>query len=220
MCKRLLGAAVLACVLGADALAFEDTEGRNWRALSETEGITWAQAAKLCPVNGQHACKGTINGVDLSGYVWATRRQVMDLFNIKLSAAMKLDASQPARFGIDQLSVVESFLAEVMKPNHSFCINYACGEGVMGLTASRAGQGGVYVGAALWHRTPVTIEAGFTVATLVDGDRALTDHGLWMFRTAASATTVPEPSTALLLAAGVAVLARRRRQPIASSSAR
>jgi hypothetical protein len=220
MSKRLLGAAMLACMLGTDALAFQDGEGREWRDLGDTEGITWAQASKLCPVNGQHACKGTIDGIDLSGYVWATRRQVMDLFNLKLPVSMKLDAGQPARFGLDQLAAVEAFLAEVMKPNHTFCINYACGEGVMGLTASRAGQGGVYVGAALWHRTPVMIEAGFTVATLVDSDRALVDHGLWMFRSDESMPAVPEPSTSLLLLAGAGALAWRRRATAPSKPGR
>jgi PEP-CTERM motif len=218
MFKRLVLFSAITLGLSGGAWAFDDGEGREWRSLSDTEGLSWLQAARLCPVNGQHTCNGTVGGIELAGWVWATRRQVMDLFNLKLPKAARLDLGQPARFGLEQLGAVEAFLADVLEPNHAFCINYACGAGVLCLTASRAGLGGAYVGAASWHRTPVSIEAGFSVGSVVGANLVLADHGLWMFRGDRFTAPVPEPATSALLAGGLAALAWRRRKASAATA--
>ena len=57
-----------------------DLQGKEWRGLSETNGITWSQVAQLCPQDGVSPCEGAINGRNLTGWVWATEAQVLELF--------------------------------------------------------------------------------------------------------------------------------------------
>jgi hypothetical protein len=54
-----------------------DGQGLAWRSLTETVGLSWNQVAALCPRDGVNPCWGSINGVNLSGYVWATEAQLL-----------------------------------------------------------------------------------------------------------------------------------------------
>jgi hypothetical protein len=58
-----------------------DLHGREWRRLDETNGITWSQVAQLCPQDGTSPCTGSINGRNLTGWMWATESQVVELFS-------------------------------------------------------------------------------------------------------------------------------------------
>jgi hypothetical protein len=56
-----------------------DGLGTAWRQLTETPGISWNQAAALCPRDGVNPCEGSVGAVSLSGWVWATDAQVVEL---------------------------------------------------------------------------------------------------------------------------------------------
>lgn len=62
--------------------AFDDLQGKEWRWLNETQGLSWAQVASICPQDGATPCAGSINGRDLTGWVWGTPAQVRALMAI------------------------------------------------------------------------------------------------------------------------------------------
>ncbi len=53
---------------------------REWNELFPTTGLTWAQVATVCPTDGVTPCSGTVGGKNLTGWVWATEAQVLELF--------------------------------------------------------------------------------------------------------------------------------------------
>ena len=54
--------------LGAGISAAAPTvDGRQWRELYETTGLSWSDVASVCPTDGQTPCSGTVGGRNLSG---------------------------------------------------------------------------------------------------------------------------------------------------------
>lgn len=81
---RALSAIVLMVVPIAESSAqapHVDAQGRQWRQMTGTTFRTWDQIDLLCPNDGITPCQGTLGGVDLTGYVWATRTQVLELLS-------------------------------------------------------------------------------------------------------------------------------------------
>ncbi len=67
----------IASTVGSPGIS--DGKGTAWRQLTETVGLTWNQVAQLCPRDGAQPCWGSLGAVDLSGWVWATDEQVVQL---------------------------------------------------------------------------------------------------------------------------------------------
>ncbi len=65
-----------------------DGQGRVWRPATQTLNISWQQAAARCPQNGVDPCWGTVGAVDLSGWIWATQAQVLDLMAVASPAIL------------------------------------------------------------------------------------------------------------------------------------
>src|SRR4249920_4206037 len=59
----------------------DDVHGKDWRQLTETLGLSWSQVAQVCPQDGASACVGSVGGVNLTDWVWATDAQVIELFS-------------------------------------------------------------------------------------------------------------------------------------------
>jgi hypothetical protein len=69
----------LAVAAGASA-GYIDGQGREWLQVKSFTGKTWTQIDALCPNDGVTPCVGTLSGVNITGYVWATQEQVLSLF--------------------------------------------------------------------------------------------------------------------------------------------
>src|SRR5262245_39971601 len=68
--------------MGAEhSIAAPTVDGREWRELYETTGLSWSQVASVCPTDGQTACSGSVGGRNLAGWTWATADQVRDLMD-------------------------------------------------------------------------------------------------------------------------------------------
>ena len=82
---RFAVVAVLVGLLGslgaATAAAAPIVDGREWRELFETTGLSWSQVASVCPTDGETPCSGTVGGRNLTGWTWATASQVRDLMD-------------------------------------------------------------------------------------------------------------------------------------------
>jgi hypothetical protein len=85
LCPALaLRLALLSLLPGAvttHAAGVNDGNGREWRQLTETRGLTWAQMAQIAPQDGVTPATGSISSRDLTGWVWATEAQVATLFS-------------------------------------------------------------------------------------------------------------------------------------------
>src|SRR5262245_24393023 len=56
-----------------------DTDGKVWRQLVETTGLSWTQVSEVCPLDGATPCSGIVGGRDLRGWIWGTAEQVTNL---------------------------------------------------------------------------------------------------------------------------------------------
>ena len=56
-----------------------DGRGTAWRQITATAGLSSSAAAQACPRDGVNPCSGIVGGRDLTGWVWATDAQVVDL---------------------------------------------------------------------------------------------------------------------------------------------
>ena len=72
-------ASVSATIAQAGSADFSDGHGTAWRQVHETVGLTWSQLAQICPRDGVQPCAGIVAGKDLTGWVWATDSQVVEL---------------------------------------------------------------------------------------------------------------------------------------------
>ena len=70
---------VSAALGAAGAADLSDGRGTAWRQITETVGLSWNQLAQACPRDGGNPCTGVVAGRDLSGWVWATDSQVVEL---------------------------------------------------------------------------------------------------------------------------------------------
>ena len=76
-----------------------DGHGATWRQLPETVGLTWNQLAQICPIDGINPCWGSIGTVNLSGWVWATEAQVVELISHYEPAILTSKTLEGSQYG-------------------------------------------------------------------------------------------------------------------------
>jgi len=52
----------------------DDGNGKRWRQLTQTTGVTPDQVAQVCPRDGETRCSGSVGSKDLTGWVWSAVR--------------------------------------------------------------------------------------------------------------------------------------------------
>ena len=65
--------------------------GTEWRQLYETTGLSWNQVAGVCPRDGETPCSGSIGTKVLTGWIWATDAQVIELMGAYEPAIVTAD---------------------------------------------------------------------------------------------------------------------------------
>ncbi len=56
--------------------------GKEWEQPSRFTGVLWEEINAVCPsAEGVHSCNGLLNGIDLSGWIWATGADVQALID-------------------------------------------------------------------------------------------------------------------------------------------
>src|SRR5262249_25069141 len=91
----------------------DDGAGREWRQLYQTTGLTWSQVAQVCPRDGETPCAGGIGGRDLTGWVWGTADQVIDLLGNY--APNILTADPPSVAGPEYFGLASGFLSAALR---------------------------------------------------------------------------------------------------------
>ena len=141
-------AGTLVSVAAPTTTAAPTVDGREWRELYETTGLSWSQVASVCPTDGATPCAGTVGGRNLTGWTWATSGQVRDLLDDHAPGLTTADP--PVVSGIDGFWGGISFLG-VMRWTTYSSSTYSYYESTSGWTASKDATSGLPVGGFAWY---------------------------------------------------------------------
>jgi hemolysin type calcium-binding protein len=163
----------------------DDGNGTEWRQLYETTGLSWNQVAGICPRDGATPCSGSIGTKVLTGWVWATDAQVVELMGIYEPAI--LTADPPTLSGPEYFQTAAGFLSD-MRWTIDVTTTYSHDEAAIGWTSS-TDEGAPIGGAVALGFPPAS--GSFAVRT---GDAA-TDvnsaRGVWLWRPSGEDHTPP-----------------------------
>jgi hypothetical protein len=151
--------------------------GTEWRQLYETTGLTWNQVATICPRDGETPCSGSIGTKVLTGWVWATDEQVVELMGA-FEPAM-LTADPPAVSGPAYVFSAASFLGQ-MRWTIDVTSTYAHTEAAIGWTSSTDDSGAPVTGAVAFSFPPAT--GNFALRTGDAATDASQNRGVWLWR--------------------------------------
>ncbi len=163
------------------ATVFDDGHGKDWRQVTDTAGISWSDIASVCPLNGATACNGTVDGVNLTGWVFADVDQVGQLFSYFGDFPGGID-----QVHVSSTSQAGSFLDNAINPTYSDNIYRA----VYGWTSTPTPGGSIWV-AEVIDRPSGDPNGDFWSTDDNFGPGQSNVVGAWMWQPSA----VPEPAT-------------------------
>jgi Ca2+-binding RTX toxin-like protein len=167
----------------AAPLTADDGEGRQWRQLFETTGLSANDVAQVCSRDGATACSGSIGATDLTGWVWATAPQVLGLMG-KYEPALLSEA--PPSASEQYFYSASAFLTDMRWTGYIVTyVGYS--EWTSGWTASTDDTGLPLFGAVGYGWWPPF--GNFGVAA--DADNAASDRGVWLWRSSTADHTPP-----------------------------
>ena len=152
----------------------DDVHGKEWRQLTDTIGLSWDEIAQLCPQDGASACVGSVGGIDLTDWVWATDSQAIELFSYFEPDIL----TNPAVSGQQYFFTANAFL-NAFQPTFSFAITYQAGAQAAGWTSSTDPTGIPVGGSVGWGTTPVSIGGHFGVEPVTSPGEIL---GVFLWR--------------------------------------
>jgi hypothetical protein len=122
----------LACTAVASAqVAFTDSQGRQWREITPTVARSWNQVAAVCPTDGVTPCNGALGSTSVTGWVWATREDVIELLSEWVPAIVKTGEAGGAQYTLQGLGFFEVF-----NETSFSCTVVGCSFGIAGWTST------------------------------------------------------------------------------------
>lgn len=158
-------------------VAHTDSQGRQWREVTPTIARSWNQVAAVCPTDGATPCAGALGNQDVTGWVWATREDVVELLSEWVPAVAKNGAAGGAEYTLEGLQ----FFAVFTETSFS-CTVVGCFYGLAGWTSTMAPNSTTHafapaVGAG-YNPNYGTFDANMTApVTELNAYR-----GVWMYR--------------------------------------
>jgi hypothetical protein len=177
MSRSLVRCAVLPIVA---AIAFSagggyvDSQGREWLQVSSFKNKTWTQVDALCPVDGVTPCSGVLSGVDITGYVWATKAQVQELLAEFLPAMAESETEGAPAYVLPALGFFGSF-----QPTFEYYTTFGGYNYINGWSATESD--GVAWAPEVSAEYPV-FYGYFSVAGTVGVDVPSQFRGVWLFK--------------------------------------
>ncbi len=165
-----------------------DGRGTAWRQLTETVGLTWGQVAQLCPRDGINPCTANAGLTNLTGWVWATDEQVVQLLSRYAPDILNNRLLSGAQYG----AAITAFFTDFQPTTTGGCsgsgyvVTCSFGAHASGWTATSYGAGSAISG---------TIQSGFGGVPLIqvatDANIALSSpvRGMFMWRADGSGGT-------------------------------
>ncbi len=185
--RTLLAALITLCLaaptvplaLGLGAGAAPTVEGNEWRELYTTTGLSHAQVATVCPIDGATPCAGTVAGLDLSGWVWATAPQVRALLDDYAPALAS--AEPPTITGLEGFAGASGLLG-VMRWTTYTALTYFYSEYTSGWTASVDGAGSPIAAGAQFATSLTGGTTSGSIGLGAEVDSASPNRGVWLWR--------------------------------------
>jgi hypothetical protein len=177
--------AVSSLAWAAPALGAFPDDGKRWRQLTDTTGVTWNQVAAVCPRDGLGRCSGTAAGRDLTGWIWATDAQVVALMGHYQPAI--LSADPPSVSGPEYLFTAMGFL-EDMRPTFFFSGYPTTVGSTSGWTSSQ--RDGAPVAGSAGYEHPI-FNGSFSVGPGGSAGEASQFRGAWLWRPSSDDLTPP-----------------------------
>ena len=176
---RLITLSVIMALVAAGAArpaqAFvDDVHGKEWRQLTETVGLSWDQVAQVCPQDGASACVGSVGGIDLTDWVWASDSQTIELFSYFEPDIL----TSPVVSGQKYFFTATTFM-NAFQPTFSMALTYQAAAQAAGWTSSTDPTGVPVAGAVSWGTTSVSIGGQFGVEPMSSPGVAL---GVFLWR--------------------------------------
>jgi hypothetical protein len=167
----------------AASLIADDGDGKQWRQLFETTGVSSNEIAQVCPRDGATPCLGSIGATDLTGWVWATSAQVLALM-AKYEPSLLSD--NPVGTAEQYFLTASDFLADMRWTG--FVVTYVgYSEWTSGWTSSTDEAGLPVFGAVGYGWWPPFGNFGVAGAA----DSAASDRGAWLWRSSTADHTPP-----------------------------
>jgi hypothetical protein len=136
--------------------------------------LTWSQVAQVCPRDGATPCAGSVGARDLTGWVWGTADQVVELMGNYAPAI--LTAEPPSVGGPEYFGLASTFLAELRWTFYVSGYNFYH-ESNQGWTASTDEAGLPIAGSVAYGWWPPA--GGFNVLATTDGANQYRGVYLW-----------------------------------------
>jgi RTX calcium-binding nonapeptide repeat (4 copies) len=193
---RRIGTLFMGCLLAGTSFAFATPsaqaapvqEGKEWRELYQTTGLSWAAIATVCPTDGATACNGSVGGYDLTGWTWATAPQVLALMDDYSPGLAALEPPQVS--GIAGFFAGGAFLG-AMRWTGYMSLTYSYSEWAYGWTASTDASGLPIGGGASYSHQGTGTTANGSLGVGAAPDRADSYTGAFLWRTAGLDYTPP-----------------------------
>jgi hypothetical protein len=112
-------------------VAYTDSQGRQWREITPTVARSWNQVAAVCPTDGVTPCNGALGSTSVTGWVWATREDVIELLSEWVPAIAKTGEAGGAQYTPQGLGFFEVF-----NETSFSCTVVGCSFGVSGWTST------------------------------------------------------------------------------------
>jgi Ca2+-binding RTX toxin-like protein len=164
----------------------DDGNGKEFRQLYETTGVSWNQVAAICPRDGRTPCSGSIGTKVFSGWIWATDAQVIALMGA-FDPAM-LTGDPPTVAGPEHVFTAVAFLGQ-MRWTIDITSTYSHSEAAIGWTSS-TDTSGAPIGAAVAFGFPPA-SGSFAVGTGGTATETSSTRGVWLWSPSASDHTPP-----------------------------
>jgi len=211
--KHIFASAIVALLCGssgAHALTnFNDGHGKVWRQVTETTNLSWSDLATVCPLDAATACSGSVKGVNMTGWVFASIDQVGDLFSYF--------GDYPGGINLAYAPQATSHAAQFFDTAFDQTYSDNIYRAVFGFSSTPHPGGNIW-GADVLDLAADSPNPDLWYGSNQHGDTENDLVGAWMWQSTVSA--VPEPSTWAILITGflgVGVALRRRRQSFAAA---
>lgn len=204
--KRYLIQALCALVImttSVKATAGVIVDGLDWLQPKDFTNLGAWEVAKVCD-ESTGLCDGVLNGIDITGYRWATNEEVEDLFNSSLFDSRPNRATKL----VERDSIWAPAILELFTPTLDFPDFY---KAIYGVTRTQY-QFLQYAAPGIFDRTDwwendLKITGIFAK---VPNDTKGDGYGVWLYKQASN--DIPEPSTYVLMALSLLIVNLRKRK--------